>query len=238
MPKGGGGNGGGNKAPTSVLLSSLIVDENDLGAVIGTLSALDPNKKDTITFSVVDPTSTSPFEASQQADGTWALQLEPGSSLDYEALIGGTTNVDVMATDAGGLSKTQTFTISVNNLPEDPLPLPDNINVIVDTLSSSTIGGTTGVDVFVFDLRTYPYANFYSETIVNFETGRDVIAFTNSRYPNNVTTDESADRVTAWTNSGGGIQVATAFKDVSSSDVSVSTGETVTLGGETYLLDL
>ena len=48
MPKGGGGNGGGNKAPTSVLLSSLTVDENDPGAAIGTLSPLDPNKKDTI----------------------------------------------------------------------------------------------------------------------------------------------------------------------------------------------
>jgi len=51
-----GGNNGTskNKAPTSISLSSTIVDENLDGAQVGFLTGTDPNNKDTLTFSVND----------------------------------------------------------------------------------------------------------------------------------------------------------------------------------------
>src|SRR5687767_2486522 len=97
-----------NFAPTSISLSTSSVAENDAGAVIGTLSAQDPNTGDKITLTVVD--SSSPFEAIQ-VKGKWVLKLKSDVSLDYEALGNGTTTVQVRATDSGGLSKVETFTI-------------------------------------------------------------------------------------------------------------------------------
>jgi len=96
-----------NEVPTDIALSSAAVDENADGAVIGDLTVSDPDAGDSHGFTVSDGR----FEVV-----AGQLRLKAGSSLDFETEP--SVSVDVSATDAGGLSRTETFTIAVNDLVE------------------------------------------------------------------------------------------------------------------------
>lgn len=85
------------------------VDENDAGAVIGTLSATDP-EGDAITFRV------SGDERFVVSDGN-TLRLADGFAFDFEA-VGDRAVVEVVATDANGASASQIFVISINDVDE------------------------------------------------------------------------------------------------------------------------
>ncbi len=98
-----------NQAPTDIALTNDTVAENAAGAVIGTLSTVDPNAGDTHSYTVSD----SRFEV---VGGQ--LKLKAGDALDFEA--GSTISVDVTSTDGGGLSITEAFTIHVTNVNEAP----------------------------------------------------------------------------------------------------------------------
>ena len=99
-----------NEAPTAPTLSSATVAENAVGAVIGTLSATDPDAGDGVTFSVSD--------ARFAIDGT-TLKLAAGVALDFEATP--VLNLAVTATDQGGLTTTQVVTIAVTDVDEAPV---------------------------------------------------------------------------------------------------------------------
>ncbi|WP_298444683.1 DUF4856 domain-containing protein [uncultured Ferrimonas sp.] len=108
----GGSSGGGdstppvtNNAPTDISLSSAVVDENAMGATIGTLSATDADSGDSFTFT----TSNSSFAIS----GT-SLTLAEGVAMNFEA--NSSVDVAVTVTDAAGSSFSKTLTVSVNDL--------------------------------------------------------------------------------------------------------------------------
>jgi hypothetical protein len=103
-----------NAAPDSISLSNASVAENDSGAVIGTLSATDPNGGAGLTFSLVGD-SQSYYEI---VDGT-TLKLLDDISFDYEgdAVI---PPAVVQVTDPGGLTYTQEFNIEVVDVNEAP----------------------------------------------------------------------------------------------------------------------
>ena len=102
-----------NKAPTDVLLSSNVIDENAVGAVVGRLNASDPNSGDTFTYSILPGEDGSQFVI----DGD---VLKVGSTaLDYET--GTTRRVTVRATDGDGLTVDRTLTIIVGNVNEKPV---------------------------------------------------------------------------------------------------------------------
>ncbi|MDO6445884.1 DUF4856 domain-containing protein [Colwellia sp. 1_MG-2023] len=94
-----------NTAPTDIALSTMTVDENTAGAVIGTLSASDANSGDTFTFS----TDSEMFAIS----GT-ELSLKADTMANFESAESLTANVTV--TDNGGLTFSKEFTITVNDL--------------------------------------------------------------------------------------------------------------------------
>ena len=98
-----------NEAPKAIILSSTTVVENLPGAVVGAVSALDPDGGDSASFSVSDDR----FEI---VDGE--LKLKPGVAFDFETA--GPMDVVITATDAGGLSHEQTFTINVADANEGP----------------------------------------------------------------------------------------------------------------------
>ncbi|WP_417449339.1 beta strand repeat-containing protein [Kordiimonas sp.] len=95
-----------NDPPTSLRLSSASVDENAGGAVIGTLSARDP-EGGSISFQASD----SRFEVVGNT-----LKLKDGVSLDYEEE--SSVGLDVTASDPFGATYTRTFTIAVNDIGE------------------------------------------------------------------------------------------------------------------------
>ncbi len=98
-----------NYAPTDIALDggdAGAVVEGKAGAVVGVLSVLDPNLADTHTFTVSDERFTIEGNTLRLKDGI-ALDFEPGSASFV---------VEVTATDSGGLSRTETFTIEVKSV--------------------------------------------------------------------------------------------------------------------------
>ena len=124
-----------NAAPTAILLSATRVLENAVGAVIGKLTVNDPNVGDTHTFKVSD----SRFEVV-----AGQLKLKTGVSLNYEAA--SSVNVTVTATDSGGLSKSQVFTIGVTNVNEAPTSVSLSATSVKENALAATIGTLSAVD--------------------------------------------------------------------------------------------
>ena len=129
-----------NSPPTDITLDNNTVDENDAGAVIGKLTATDPDPGDTHIFTVDD--------ARFEVDTADNLKLLDGVSLDFETEA--SVDIDVTATDAGGLGFTKMFTILVNDLADvvvdttpPTLTVPADITVEGDTNSGALATNAT-----------------------------------------------------------------------------------------------
>lgn len=100
-------------APSAISLDANLVAENSSGAVIGTLSATDPDgDASALVYSTTDARFV--IEGDQ-------LRLADGVSLDHEAAE--TTTVTVTVTDAQGLQSTTDLTITVGDVNEAPSPV-------------------------------------------------------------------------------------------------------------------
>ena len=127
-----------NGAPSAPVLDASAVAENAAGAVVGTLSATDPEGQ-AITFTV-------PAESVFEVVGG-QLKLKEGVSLDFEA--GASIDVEVTATDAGGASTKTTLTVTVTDVVEGPLSpvltgaaVSENVaGAVVGTLSAENPEG-------------------------------------------------------------------------------------------------
>ena len=103
---------GTNDAPTAVDLSATSLDENDAGAVIGTLSTTDADTSDSHSYSVDD----SRFEIVDDGAGNMVLKLKDGVSIDYESE--SSVTVTVTTDDGNGGTLSESFDISVADLNE------------------------------------------------------------------------------------------------------------------------
>ncbi|TLP42867.1 tandem-95 repeat protein, partial [Cohaesibacter sp. CAU 1516] len=103
---------GTNDAPTAIDLSATSVDENDGGAVIGTLTSSDVDSSDTHTYTVSD----NRFEVVDDGSGNMVLKLKDGQSLDHESEP--SVTLTVTSDDGNGGSFDQDFTINVADLNE------------------------------------------------------------------------------------------------------------------------
>lgn len=120
--------------PSAPVIDTAIVQENSPAALIGLLSASDPDgDSDAIMYSVSD--------ARFEVQGT-ELRLASSASLDFET-DGPSLDVVVVATDATGLSTSSVLTIEVTNVDEAPELSPGTTipDVFLD------IGETGSVDV-------------------------------------------------------------------------------------------
>jgi uncharacterized protein len=117
-----------NAAPTDLVISNASVAENSApGTVVGTLSATD-RVSDTLTYALTD-----------DAGGRFAVDSATGvvtatAGLNFEA--NPSFSIKATATDQGGLSTEQTFTVAVSNVNEAPTAQADMVAVNED--------GTTG----------------------------------------------------------------------------------------------
>ena len=133
-----------NEVPSDIALSSATVNENAVGAIIGTLSVVDPDAGDAHTFSVSDARF-------QVVAGH--LKLVAGQSLDFEAA--STVSVDVTATDKGGLSRTETFVIGVNDVNEVPTDIALSSATVNENAVGAVIGNLTVTDPDAGDSHTF-----------------------------------------------------------------------------------
>jgi len=104
-----------NEAPTDLALSANQVAENAAtGTVVGTVSGTDVDTGDTKTYSLTD-TAGGRFAINSS---TGVMTVADSSLLNYEAAP--SHSVTVRVTDAGGLTRDQTFTITLANVNENP----------------------------------------------------------------------------------------------------------------------
>lgn len=112
-------------APSAVSISNASVAENDVGALVGLLSATDPDGH-AITYSTAD----NRFVVAGNE-----LRLAAGTSLDHEAA--GTVTVVVTATDSTGQNTSTPLVLTVTNVNEAPV-LAAGANIPAVTTPSGT----------------------------------------------------------------------------------------------------
>ena len=123
-----------NEAPINVALTGNDVDENlAAGALVGTVSASDPDAGDSWTYSITD------------ASGNFTIDPNSGEirttgTLDHEAQDSYT--VTIAATDAGGLTTSQTVTLNVNDINEAPVNVTLTGDSVDENLAAGTLVGT------------------------------------------------------------------------------------------------
>jgi len=173
-----------NTAPTSISLSSVTISENaSAQATVATINASDP-AGGTCTFTF-DTGVGSEDNNSFQIVGS-LLKLAANVTLNYE--LKNSYNIKIKATDPGGLSYSQTFTINVTNINEAPynLELSSNsilenspVNTIIGLLSASDVDqndslifsvlvGTTNFNISGNQLRSsvvFDYENTTSQSV-------------------------------------------------------------------------
>jgi len=119
---------GQNDAPVGIAISQAHVPENSVaGTVVGQLRATDADRNDTFTYQITsDPSGFFAISGSQ-------LVVAAGATLDYETAT--LHSIDVMVTDASGVSTSKTFVIAVDNL----------LGVVINgTSGNDTYNATTG----------------------------------------------------------------------------------------------
>ncbi|MEM8974895.1 MAG: cadherin repeat domain-containing protein, partial [Pseudomonadota bacterium] len=124
-----------NEGPTAVEMSGTTVAENAAGAVVGTLSVIDPDAGDSHQFTVSDDR----FEVT---DGQ--LRLRPGVTLDHEEAA--QIQVEVTATDSGGLAHTETFTLEVEDINEGPTAVEISGTTVAENAAGAVVGTLSVID--------------------------------------------------------------------------------------------
>ncbi len=149
-----------NDAPTDILLSGDVVNENDAGAVVGTLTAVDQDAGDTHGFAVSDDR----FEVVNN-NGVYELKLKDGVALDYQAAA--SVNVAVTATDASGLSVSQTFTINVTDVNEAPTAIALSNDTVDENQPGAVVGALTAADPDAGDAHVFAVSDNRFEVVGN-----------------------------------------------------------------------
>lgn len=143
-----------NAAPTEVRLDGVEVTENADGVAIGRLTVVDGNSDDTHSFVLSDDR----FEI---VDGK--VRLRPGVTLDHEKAA--TIELEVTATDSGGLSVTQSFEIKVLDVNEGPTDVAFEGETIAENASSAFVGRLTAVDPDAGDTHSFSVSDDRFEVV-------------------------------------------------------------------------
>ncbi|MEO1100244.1 MAG: LamG-like jellyroll fold domain-containing protein [Pseudomonadota bacterium] len=143
-----------NESPENLALDGSSVAENTDGAVVGTLSSFDPDADDTVTYTVSDDR----FEV---VGGE--LRLAEGVSLDHETT--DTLDVTVTATDGGGLSTEETFSVDVLDVNEGPSDLELDNASVAENEAGAVVGNLSAYDPDAGDTITYTVSDDRFEVV-------------------------------------------------------------------------
>ncbi len=143
-----------NEVATDIALDNASVAENAAGAVVGALSVTDPDAGDTHTYAVSDDR----FEV---VDGQ--LKLKDGVALDHEEA--DSISVDVTATDAGGLSRTETFDIAVSDVNEVATDIALDNASVAENAAGAVVGALSVTDPDAGDTHTYTVSDDRFEVV-------------------------------------------------------------------------
>lgn len=147
-----------NSAPTDISLSNMDVAENDMGTLVGTLTATDADSGDTFTFTTDSDMFT--------IDGD-QLSLAEAYALNYEQAQTATLNVTVTDNDGATFSKELTINVT------DMLDTYSYASKLVDGESSVSYTGQTARHVLIAELNHYINSVLQSELEDGTLTSRD-----------------------------------------------------------------
>ncbi|MEP0114966.1 T9SS type A sorting domain-containing protein [Reichenbachiella sp.] len=129
-----------NEAPTDIMLSNNNINEsNPAGTVIGILSTEDVDNGDTHTYTVADGCGVCRTEESSNFEIV-GNELRSKVVFDFETLNG--YAIDITSTDAGGLSITEGFVISINDIPASVTAVTLDVSTIDENEAPSSLIGT------------------------------------------------------------------------------------------------
>ncbi|WP_420864006.1 PA14 domain-containing protein [Algirhabdus cladophorae] len=143
-----------NRGPSAVALSGGSVAENASGAVVGTLSVIDPDAGDSHSFEVSDDR----FEV---VDG--ALQLKEGLSLDHEEAA--QIDVEVTVTDSAGASLSESFVIDVADVNEGPSAVALSGGSVAENASGAVVGTLSVIDPDAGDSHSFEVSDDRFEVV-------------------------------------------------------------------------
>ena len=149
-----------NEDPINLLLSASSFEENIADAsTIATLSSTDPDSSDTHTYSLVDGDG----DTDNNAFTIVGDQLQINASPDYETK--NSYSVRLQTKDSGGLTFEKAFTLSVNDLNEDPINLLLSASSFEENIAdASTIATLSSTDPDSSDTFTYSLVSGTGDT--------------------------------------------------------------------------
>jgi hypothetical protein len=143
-----------NEAPVDLDLSGNTLVENVAGAVIGSLTAIDPDAGDSHSFEVSDPR----FEV---VNGQ--LKLKVGQSIDFETEP--SLDVVVTATDSAGHKVQETFSLSVGGVNEAQTALTLDQAQVSENAAGAVIGALSVADPDVGDTQNFEVSDDRFEVV-------------------------------------------------------------------------
>ncbi len=144
-----------NEVPADIgLSSSVIVENNAVGATVGSFSATDPDAASIHTFSLVAGAGDTGNAAFSIVGGV----LKMVGTADFETKPA--FSIRVRATDAGGLYVEKNFTISVKDVNEAPTSLKlSAASIAENSVAGTVIGSLAATDADAGDSFTYTLAS-------------------------------------------------------------------------------
>jgi len=137
-----------NDAPTSISLSGSSIDENESGAIIGSLATADEDAVDTHTYALSGDDS----EYFEIINGQ--LKLKDGVAANYEEK--NTYTLTLTSTDSGGLSISSEFTVTINDINDAPTGINITGSLFVnDGSTGGTVGELSTMDEDAVDNHSY-----------------------------------------------------------------------------------
>lgn len=145
---------------TDISLSTAAIDENSAaGSTVGTLSNNDPDGGETYTYTLVAGTGDT-----DNADFTISgTNLEINGSPDHETK--SSCSVRIQVSDGNGGIFQEVFTITINDLNEDPTDIAlSSTSIIENSASGSSVGNFSTTDEDDGDSHTYTLVNGTGDT--------------------------------------------------------------------------
>lgn len=139
-----------NESPTDIALSHLsIAEDAGLNASVGSLTTVDPDAANFFSYALV-------AGAGDGDNGQFNISgstLRAASSFDFEAK--STYSIRIRSTDQAGLFTEKSFTISVDNVNENPTGLFLSATSIAENQGNATVGTLSTTDLDVIDAFIY-----------------------------------------------------------------------------------
>ena len=138
-----------NEAPTAADASFTIAENAGTNAVVGSVTASDPDAGDTISYAITGGNADGAFAI----DGNGQITVANGSLLDHETAPSRTLTVTV--TDAAGLTDTATVTVGVTDVNEAPTAADASFTIAENAGTNAVVGSVTASDPDAGDTISY-----------------------------------------------------------------------------------